>query len=75
MGSLWGGRLNGELMRMLRVKLDAQVVRSEEVGWDGMHLRHRLLLFSRSQYDEITLSFPNTTGVKKSTVGGVLNLP
>ena len=71
-----GGRLNGELMRMLRVKLDAQVVRSEEVGWDGDALEAQAFAFLavRSMM-KLPLSFPNTTGVKKSTVGGVLNLP
>ena len=71
-----GGRLNGELMRMLEVKLDAPVVRSEEVGWDGDALEAQAFAFLavRSKM-KLPLSFPNTTGVKNSTVGGVLNLP
>ena len=71
-----GGRLNGELMRMLEVKLDAPVVRSEEVGWDGDALEAQAFAFLavRSML-KLPLSFPNTTGVKNSTVGGVLNLP
>ena len=71
-----GGRLNRELMRMLGVKLDAPVVRSEEVGWDGDALEAQAFAFLavRSKM-KLPLSFPNTTGVKNSTVGGVLNLP
>ena len=71
-----GGRLNRELMRMLEVKLDAPVVRSEEVGWDGDALEAQAFAFLavRSKM-KLPLSFPNTTGVKNSTVGGVLNLP
>ena len=71
-----GGRLNGELMRMLRVKLDSQVVRSEEVGWDGDALEAQAFAFlAVRSLMKLPLSFPNTTGVKKPTVGGVLNLP
>ena len=68
-----GGRLNGELMRMLQVKLDAKVVRSEELGWDGDALEAQAFAFLaiRSFYG-LPLSFPKTTKVPRPMPGGTL---
>ena len=71
-----GGRYNRVLMANLRITLDALVEPVEAVGWQGDDMEAQAFAFLavRSLYG-LPISYPQTTGVKKPTAGGVCHLP
>jgi anhydro-N-acetylmuramic acid kinase len=71
-----GGRHNRVLMANLRTALDALVEPVEAVGWQGDDMEAQAFAFLavRSLYG-LPISYPQTTGVKKPTAGGVLHQP
>jgi anhydro-N-acetylmuramic acid kinase len=66
-----GGRHNSFLMEQLRVRLDGQVCKAEDAGWDGDALEAQgfAYLAARSKIG-LPLSLPTTTGVKEPMTGG-----
>jgi anhydro-N-acetylmuramic acid kinase len=66
-----GGRHNAFLMEQLRARLDGQVCKAEDAGWDGDALEAQgfAYLAARSKIG-LPLSLPTTTGVKESVTGG-----
>jgi anhydro-N-acetylmuramic acid kinase len=66
-----GGRHNGFLMEQLRARLDGQVCKAEDAGWDGDALEAQgfAYLAARAKIG-LPLSLPTTTGVKKLVTGG-----
>ncbi len=70
-----GGRHNEFLMDQLRARLDGQVCRGEDAGWDGDALEAQgfAYLAVRSKIG-LPLSLPTTTGVKQAITGGRLHL-
>ena len=71
-----GGRHNSVLMANLRTVLNAQVEPVEAVGWQGDDLEAQAFAFLavRSLHG-LPISYPQTTGVKQPTAGGVCHLP
>lgn len=71
-----GGRLNATLMEMLRDRLRAPVVPTEEVGWngDGLEAQAFAYLAVRSRLG-LPLSLPSTTGVPEPLTGGRYSTP
>ena len=69
-----GGRHNSFLMEQLRARLDGQVCRGEDAGWDGDALEAQgfAYLAARSKIG-LPLSLPTTTGVKQPVTGGQLH--
>lgn len=69
-----GGRHNSFLMEQLRARLDGQVCRGEDAGWDGDALEAQgfAYLAARSKIG-LPLSLPTTTGVKHPVTGGQLH--
>jgi len=66
-----GGRHNSFLMDQLRARLDGQVCKAEDAGWDGDALEAQgfAYLAARSKIG-LPLSLPTTTGVKEAITGG-----
>jgi anhydro-N-acetylmuramic acid kinase len=66
-----GGRHNSFLMEQLRSRLDGQVCKAEDAGWDGDMLEAQgfAYLAARSKIG-LPLSLPTTTGVKAPMTGG-----
>jgi anhydro-N-acetylmuramic acid kinase len=66
-----GGRHNSFLMEQLRARLDGQVCKAEDAGWDGDALEAQgfAYLAARSKIG-LPLSLPTTTGVKQPMTGG-----
>lgn len=66
-----GGRHNAFLMEQLRARLDGQVCKAEDAGWDGDALEAQgfAYLAARSKIG-LPLSLPTTTGVKEPVTGG-----
>ena len=66
-----GGRHNSFLMEQLRARLDGQVCKAEDAGWDGDALEAQgfAYLAARSKIG-LPLSLPTTTGVKEPVTGG-----
>jgi len=66
-----GGRHNSFLMEQLRARLDGQVCKAEDAGWDGDALEAQgfAYLAVRSKIG-LPLSLPTTTGVKEPVTGG-----
>jgi anhydro-N-acetylmuramic acid kinase len=66
-----GGRHNKFLMEQLRAFLNAPVVSTEEVGWDGDMLEaHGFAYLAMRSKKSLVLSLPTTTGVKQPMTGG-----
>jgi len=66
-----GGRHNKTLMAMLRARVNAPVLSTEEVGWagDALEAQGFAYLAMRSKRG-LPLSLPTTTGVKEPMTGG-----
>jgi anhydro-N-acetylmuramic acid kinase len=66
-----GGRHNNTLMAMLRMRLNAPVLKAEDADWDGDALEAQgfAYLALRSKLG-LPLSLPTTTGVKQPMTGG-----
>jgi anhydro-N-acetylmuramic acid kinase len=66
-----GGRHNSFLMEQLRARLDGQVCKAEDAGWDGDALEAQgfAYLAARSK-SGLPLSLPTTTGVVEPMRGG-----
>jgi len=66
-----GGRHNSFLMEQLRARLDGQICKAEDAGWDGDALEAQgfAYLAARSKKG-LPLSLPTTTGVKEPVTGG-----
>jgi anhydro-N-acetylmuramic acid kinase len=66
-----GGRHNKTLMAMLKARVNAPVIASEEAGWNGDTLEAEgfAYLAMRSRKG-LPLSLPTTTGVKQPMTGG-----
>jgi anhydro-N-acetylmuramic acid kinase len=71
-----GGRHNPVLMRELRARLSAEVIRAEDAGWRGDFLEAEAFgyLAVRS-VKGLPLSLPSTTGVPRPMPGGRLHRP
>lgn len=68
-----GGRKNNYLIEMLKEKLNSKILIAEEVGWEGDAIEAQAFAYLavRSLLGK-KISFKETTGVKKSCIGGVL---
>jgi anhydro-N-acetylmuramic acid kinase len=66
-----GGRHNNTLMAMLRMRVNAPVLKAEDADWDGDALEAQgfAYLAMRSKLG-LPLSLPTTTGVKQPMTGG-----
>jgi len=71
-----GGRHNRFLMEQLRARLDGQVCKAEDAGWDGDALEAQgfAYLAARSKKG-LPLSLPTTTGVAQPMTGGCFHRP
>ena len=69
-----GGRHNKTLMAMLKARVNAPVLSTEDVGWDGDALEAQgfAYLAMRSKRG-LPLSLPTTTGVAQPMTGGKLH--
>jgi anhydro-N-acetylmuramic acid kinase len=69
-----GGRHNKTLMAMLKARVNAPVLATEDVGWDGDALEAQgfAYLAMRSKRG-LPLSLPTTTGVAQPMTGGKLH--
>jgi len=71
-----GGRHNKTLMGNLRTYLKVLVEPVEAVGWNGDVLEAQAFAYlAVRSLKKLPISFPNTTGVPRPTVGGVCNSP
>jgi anhydro-N-acetylmuramic acid kinase len=71
-----GGRLNGELMRVLREVLGVPVEPLEALGFDGDATEAQAFAFLAVRAaDQLPLTFPLTTGVAKAMTGGRISRP
>lgn len=69
-----GGRRNPALMEDLRALLGVPVEPIEAVGWDGDALEAQAFAFlAVRRLRDLPASYPETTGVARPTVGGVLH--
>jgi anhydro-N-acetylmuramic acid kinase len=66
-----GGRHNNTLMAMLRMRVNAPVLKAEDADWDGDGLEAQgfAYLAMRSRLG-LPLSLPTTTGVQQPMTGG-----
>jgi anhydro-N-acetylmuramic acid kinase len=66
-----GGRHNAFLMEQLKARVNAPVLKTEDIGWDGdaMEAEGFAYLAVRS-HKGLPLSLPTTTGVKSPMTGG-----
>ena len=66
-----GGRHNGTLMKMLKVRVNVQAIKAEDVSWDGDALEAEgfAYLAMRAKMG-LPLSLPMTTGVAQPMTGG-----
>ncbi len=71
-----GGRHNPALTGMLDMHIDANVVKAEDVGWNGDALEAQAFAFMAVRtLRGLPISFPGTTGVPKPIIGGVIAYP
>jgi anhydro-N-acetylmuramic acid kinase len=71
-----GGRMNGELMRVLSELLGAPVERLEALGFDGDATEAQAFAFLAVRaIERLPLTFPLTTGVAEPMTGGRFSRP
>ncbi len=69
-----GGRHNLTLMRMLASRTGTDVVPAEDLGWRGDAIEAECFAYlAVRSLRSLPLSYPQTTGVKSPTCGGVLH--
>lgn len=69
-----GGRHNATLMRMLAKRTGVEVHGVETVGWDGDALEAEAFAYlAVRSLKALPISFPQTTGVRQPTCGGVVS--
>lgn len=71
-----GGRRNATLMAMLGARLRCPVEPVEAVGWDGDALEAQAFAyFAVRRLTGRAITFPETTGCARPTIGGVVHTP
>jgi len=71
-----GGRLNAEMMRLLRENLGVPVNAIEDVGFNGDAVEAEAFAYMAVRsLKGLPISFPTTTGVPQPMPGGKLNMP
>jgi len=66
-----GGRLNGSMMSAFNAFLSGQVLRAEQVGWDGDALEAQAFAYlAMRSVRGLPITFPTTTGVAEPLCGG-----
>jgi anhydro-N-acetylmuramic acid kinase len=71
-----GGTRNGELLRLLRHHVQAEVTSADEVGWSSAFLEAQAFAYlAVRSLNGLPLTYPGTTGVPEPTTGGVLAQP
>ncbi|MEP1231176.1 MAG: anhydro-N-acetylmuramic acid kinase [Litorimonas sp.] len=71
-----GGRHNKAIMQMLSAHIDAEILTSENVAWDGDGLEAQAFAFlAVRSLRRFPISFKGTTGVAQDMSGGVVALP
>lgn len=71
-----GGTRNGELMRLLRQQLQAEVVTADEIGWSSAFLEAQAFGYLAVRtLQGLPITFPTTTGVAEAMTGGVIARP
>jgi anhydro-N-acetylmuramic acid kinase len=66
-----GGRHNKTLMAMLKARVNAPVIATEDAGWDGDALEAQGFAYLAVRAKKgLPLSLPTTTGVKEAMSGG-----
>lgn len=68
-----GGARNGELMRLLKQNLQAEITTADAIGWSSAFLEAQAFAYlAVLTLMERPITFPTTTGVAKPIVGGVV---
>lgn len=68
-----GGALNDEMVHRLECILDMELTNSKNIGWDADFMEAEAFGFLAVRHlAQLPISFPSTTGVKKSSCGGLL---
>lgn len=71
-----GGAQNGELLRLLRERLNAEITPADRLGWSAAFLEAQAFAYlAVRSLKGLPITFPSTTGVKEPLTGGVLAEP
>jgi anhydro-N-acetylmuramic acid kinase len=71
-----GGTCNGELLRLIRDNVGAEVTRADAVGWSAAFLEAQAFAYlAVRSLKGLPLTYPSTTGVPEPATGGVLAKP
>jgi len=71
-----GGAQNAELLRLLRHRLNAEIVHADSLGWSAAFLEAQAFAYlAVRSLKGLPLTFPSTTGVSEPLTGGVLATP
>ena len=71
-----GGARNGELLRLLRLHLQADIVTADQIGWSATFIEAQAFAYLAVRtLSGLPLTYPSTTGVREPTRGGVVARP
>ncbi len=71
-----GGRHNRTIMNMLKSEFPFSVIAAEHMGWDSDMIEAQAFAFlAVRSFENLPISFPETTGVPRSMTGGVIAYP
>ena len=71
-----GGARNGELMRLLKIYLQAEITTADAIGWSSAFLEAQAFAYlAVLAHAGEALTFPTTTGVAEPLTGGVVAQP
>jgi anhydro-N-acetylmuramic acid kinase len=71
-----GGRRNPAIIAMLDIHTDSEVIRAEDVGWDGDMLEAQAFAYlAVRSVKNLPISFPSTTGAPAPKMGGQIIYP
>lgn len=71
-----GGARNGEMLRLLRQYLQAEIVTADQFGWSSAFLEAQAFAFLAARsLRGLPITFTSTTGVPQPTPGGIVVRP
>lgn len=68
-----GGAQNGELLRLLRRRLNAEIIHADTLGWSAAFLEAQAFAYlAVRSLKGLPITFPSTTGVGEAMTGGAV---
>jgi len=73
---LGGGQFNSQLVKKLKKHIGSNIFLSNEFNLNGQYIEAELFAYLAARsYNNLAITFPSTTGVKKPITGGVTFFP